>query len=758
MYPTSKLYKQAIYSATREFSLEILVQTGTTTFTLTDANVIKGSFKLNNKSVSRTDFEIGTVIMKDLQFLILDNDGVFSVEDLKLATLKPVISVKLSDDTYEDVPLGTFIIDTSERQGYNIQIKALDQMLDLAKPLSEVPIVYPTTAFLMYQYICDACSITPGTSEFLNGDYTIERPTVDITCRDAIGLLGQMSCTFATMDRYNKLCMVSYASTASASLSPGNRKSFNPQQAPVQFTGVQIQGSSTSTNTLVGTSDYVLSLKGNIFLTHDVPAVLQILLQTLQQIVYYPFSCQYFGDPSIDIGDRIILTHRDGTQYSSIVTNHVYTYRGVSTLEGRGRLGQVTNLGTLTPKDVQTLVAITQQIVRTTKQDLDDFTQVTVENTQLLQNALGGYVYKTNSALYIMDAETLEESVKLWVWNMSGLGYSENGVEGPYTTAITMDGKINASLIGFGQMHGRFIEAGTIEAEALSVECNQKLDRRYVGQEQYASSFVVLPQIIQAEFTKISYSNVIMNSDCSNIDTFNGWYLPYNHPIILPDAREVFLCKNIIQANPSPTNGQFYMSQELALSLDKEYSLSGYVHANNLCVDNAGVSYEGTVYIRIVETANTSNVLAELLYNIQEDDYHFYKTSFIASVTSATLQIVCNYNTSKGLQTSSALTLKVADLILNLGATNVSWTLNTNELHNTLLKADSSGLSVGDSTTPYNTKITPQSFDVYRGRERRISVGESTQLNKTEIMDDLTVGPIKFIVRPNGCDICYMGG
>ncbi len=70
--------------------------------------------------------------------------------------------------------------------------------------------------------------------------------------------------------------------------------------------------------------------------------------------------------------------------------------------------------------------------------------------TSLLTNAMGGYVYKTRDELYIMDNEDPNQAVKVWRWNINGLGYSSTGINGPYGLAMTMDGSIVADFITTG--------------------------------------------------------------------------------------------------------------------------------------------------------------------------------------------------------------------------------------------------------------------------------------------------------------------
>ncbi len=63
----------------------------------------------------------------------------------------------------------------------------------------------------------------------------------------------------------------------------------------------------------------------------------------------------------------------------------------------------------------------------------------------------------------IMDNYDIQQASKVWRWNINGLGYSPNGYNGPYTTAITNDGHIVADFIDTGTLTADVIKAGTIQ-------------------------------------------------------------------------------------------------------------------------------------------------------------------------------------------------------------------------------------------------------------------------------------------------------
>ena len=91
--------------------------------------------------------------------------------------------------------------------------------------------------------------------------------------------------------------------------------------------------------------------------------------------------------------------------------------------------------------------------------------------TALITGNKGGYVLlhsttgsKQPDEILIMDKPSIEEAVKVWRWNNSGLGYSSSGYNGPYETAITQDGSIVADFITTGSMNAARITAGILSS------------------------------------------------------------------------------------------------------------------------------------------------------------------------------------------------------------------------------------------------------------------------------------------------------
>ncbi|MDQ8605649.1 phage tail tip lysozyme [Enterococcus sp. FR202] len=104
------------------------------------------------------------------------------------------------------------------------------------------------------------------------------------------------------------------------------------------------------------------------------------------------------------------------------------------------------------------------------KKKIDNRTETLVQNvlnaTAWITGNSGGHVVfrpeKAPSEILIMDTPNVANAKRVWRWNLNGLGYSDNGVNGPFGIAMTSKGEIVAD----------FIKVGTINAEVFETSFN----------------------------------------------------------------------------------------------------------------------------------------------------------------------------------------------------------------------------------------------------------------------------------------------
>lgn len=102
------------------------------------------------------------------------------------------------------------------------------------------------------------------------------------------------------------------------------------------------------------------------------------------------------------------------------------------------------------------------------------FMQAAVEKaTETLRGGAGGHILISTDAngvpheIFAMDTDDIQTAVKVIRINMNGIGFSKNGVNGPYETAWTIDGDFVADFITAGAINANLITAGTLNANII---------------------------------------------------------------------------------------------------------------------------------------------------------------------------------------------------------------------------------------------------------------------------------------------------
>lgn len=116
-----------------------------------------------------------------------------------------------------------------------------------------------------------------------------------------------------------------------------------------------------------------------------------------------------------------------------------------------------------------------EQDVKKAPQNMKSIIQGAISNaTSLITGVRGGHVVIKTDAdgkpqeILIMDTDDTATATKIWRWNVNGFGYSGHGINGPYDTAITMDGQIVADFIATGTLNAAEVNVENLKAESIT--------------------------------------------------------------------------------------------------------------------------------------------------------------------------------------------------------------------------------------------------------------------------------------------------
>jgi hypothetical protein len=367
--------------------------------------------------------------------------------------------------TYEYVPLGVFYNPTPESNNNfkNLKLTALDGFSKITGNYNAA-VSSTTTLQALYDDIKGQLYSEFGVvlKERVCPNYTITNfPYLEnVTYIQAIGYLAGCLGGMARFDRFGELEIVWYEDFGEQIdltmqfMNGFVRKTKNELIITSLATGTQdnpiVVGSGSNGTSLSFENPYITSAMANS------------IFSTVENLIYTPSQINWRGNPAIQAGDIVNVLDKDGAEHTVLVMSQSLKIGGglSDTIECKGTTETTTQFSNnfeRTPQKIERMYKALEQAI--------------INATNAITGNSGGYVElkDTNGdgkpdEILILDTEDISTATKVWRWNKAGLGYAENAAgnayNGPYRTAITADGQINAE----------FITTGTLSAEHIYLE------------------------------------------------------------------------------------------------------------------------------------------------------------------------------------------------------------------------------------------------------------------------------------------------
>ncbi len=458
MYSVSENYAKKITADDRVFTVKLTfgssrVLTGTTIQNITLDEIVNSTDVLTMGCACSNKITINLINPPtDIDY---ENSYFIANVGLKI-TDRPV--------TYEEIPLGKFYVAEAETSNdfKNLTITAYDGFFKMSGKYNArvtgaitLQAVYDDLKTQLYEN----CGIV--LKERVLPEYAIaEFPHLDITYTQAIGYVAGCLGEFARFDRNGELELAWYSDNGlmidrSQQYMGGFKRTTDK---PLTITSIS---TGTQENPIVrgsGANGININFE-NPYITDEMA---DDLYNKINNFTYTPCQVKWRGNPAIQAGDIIQAFDKDSSLHTVLIMNQSLKIGGgcSASIECKGKTettSQFTNKFESTSQKIE-------RVYKTLEKAILDATNKIVGNS-------GGYVvlHDTNNdgkpdEILIMDMEDIPLATKVWRWNKEGLGYSYNAAgnayAGPYKTAITADGQINAD----------FITTGTLNAERIAVE------------------------------------------------------------------------------------------------------------------------------------------------------------------------------------------------------------------------------------------------------------------------------------------------
>ena len=436
--------------------------------------------------------------------------------------------------------------------------------------------------------------------------------------------------------------------------------------------------------------------------------------------------------------------------------------------------------------------------------------------TSLITGQNGGYVViNTNSVsgkpyeLLILDAPTIESAVNVWRWNVGGLGFSKNGYNGPYETAITSDGQIVADFITSGTLTANIIKAGVISsfdnsswwdlesgevhlkayastetvekinkkidaADKRVDETNDKIDdvnEQLDGVRGTISTVIEKTAELQINADKLSSTVSSLTETVETIDST----LETEQERVTDAENKISVLEQTadnlsVKIEEQYVGGMNYIQNSAGLngmSDDWEYSgsvstgtstdISSNTSSNSCFILGSSSTLSQTVNEIVPDRSYTVSIRAKkpysaytayfyIQYNGVKKEYLFDTTdSFDWTDFSVVLPDVSDSSITICAYSRDA-PLYISDIMLTDGSIARKWTPAPNEIYTNEVKIDRKGIEVSNSKSKQKTVITNTEFSGYYNNEKIFTLNkDETQTKKTTVDGELTIGKTKFI-------------
>ena len=334
MYPVSEAFLQAVQENTRRYYWTGEIRTkGGAVYPFGYEDIVKGSGYITAQCCGSAEIELGTVYAAEMGITLFSQIDRYTLEG---AEVRLSYHLRITDGSFEEVPMGIFEVSEANRTAHCLELKAYDYMLRFEKSFNGFETMGNAYAFL--DLCCKACSVelahTKDEIEAMpNGAELLSvYPENDIgTYRDVLYFVGQVLGGFFCINREGKLELRKYGRSPVMEVKSRHRFTSSFSDFITRYTAV------SSTNLRTQTAEYyALEQDDGLTMNLAVNPLLQFgleetreelcrnILADISVVDYVPFDSSTIGNPALDLGDVLTFTggQADGAQIACITSSN----------------------------------------------------------------------------------------------------------------------------------------------------------------------------------------------------------------------------------------------------------------------------------------------------------------------------------------------------------------------------------------------------------------------------------------------------
>lgn len=306
MYNTSLEFNEAIKSSSREFKSKVLI--GEDEYS--DDKVI--NFSIEQSMAPSDEFSLGAFSSTKFELSIFLDD----IRTNKI--IKPFIGIKVGQG-FEYVPLGVFNIENKSIKNGVVTVTCYDNAGKFEKPYFS-DLTYPATLQSVANEICTKAGMKlAGTLPSLSIDNKID----GYTCREALSFIASACGGFAIANRTGDI-EIKTVGTSTSSITGDNYFTFETDD---KFTIKKVTAHIDKENVISrGEGIGVEEIEFSNPIAND--SIMNHVYSKVKDYSYIPAKLVWQGNPSIDIGEKMIVTDIGAIKHDILVMRNKIVYEG----------------------------------------------------------------------------------------------------------------------------------------------------------------------------------------------------------------------------------------------------------------------------------------------------------------------------------------------------------------------------------------------------------------------------------------------
>lgn len=431
------------------------------------------SFSYTSAVNSDTDLKIGSACSDAIEFSLWGSSDVgigASLEYYKVT------------DSGEEVKMGVFISEKPKQVSKNVyKVTAYDKMSILESSCVDwlTRTAFPTgsetyTLLDFAGMIVAQMGIELGdTSVLLNKNFIVHPFHVDSgTFRLLIQWIAEVGGCFAHMDPDGKLAFRWY-STSGKQLGVSSEngviglRSHRHDDYTVQGIG-SVRFTASEWSAVAGTGVNVYDIVGNPILEGSEQIAVQQALDNIKNrlslLSYVPSESRIKDTTEVNAGDIVSVTDENGNSFSTLVMTMISTANRETRISSTGNESRNSRTAVQSEQSkgytrAEAQRTIVQQMAAV-RADLEEAIKGTKGGCKVEHYNDDGQIYET---LYIdtMDEKTARHVLRI---NSAGISFSNNGVSGDFTQALSIDGGLMNEWINTWRLTADIVIAGILQS------------------------------------------------------------------------------------------------------------------------------------------------------------------------------------------------------------------------------------------------------------------------------------------------------